>query len=471
MSRLYRAEDRRRAAQPRSAAALPPWRSEFRRDYARLVHSPAFRRLQGKTQLFAGAESDFFRNRLTHSLEVAQIAKAIAIKLNAEALAEADMALDLDLVELAALAHDLGHPPFGHTGESALDRSMLSHGGFEGNAQTLRILSRLEKKLDDDAIQLDHERNQIRWFDESGDTAIGLNLTFRSLASVLKYDKRIPARRQEKAPLRKGYYGSERLLVSMIRGAVSRQPRRGRLKTIECQIMDLADDIAYSTYDVEDSFEAGLLNPLDLLGASDSIRAGVGKRCEKELGVTVTLADLAGALQRIFADLSTASAAGTERPLRDELLALYRVARLTADNGFFRGEFVTVRVGRAIQAITVEPDADDPARSKVKMDPEIRLEVAVLKHLVYALLIESPRLKLVARRGTRIVESIFDELCDDGGHELMPPDWIERYEQAPGEPQRRRVVADFIAGMTDRQAVDFHARLTSSDYRTMFGLA
>lgn len=124
-----------------------PYRTEWRRDYARLIHSAAFRRLQGKTQLFPGPESDFFRNRLTHSMEVAQIAKSIAIKLNNEKFQDA--AVDTDLVEVAGLAHDLGHPPFGHNGEKALDDCMKRYGGFEGNAQTLRILAKLRNRKND----------------------------------------------------------------------------------------------------------------------------------------------------------------------------------------------------------------------------------------------------------------------------------------------------------------------------------
>ena len=126
----------------------PGW-SSFKKDYARLLHAPAFRRLQGKMQLFPGTESDFFRNRLTHSLEVAQIACGIASSLNAK-YADSDLAgtpIDLDLVQFAAIAHDLGHPPFGHNGEQALDGLMKKYGGFEGNAQTLRILVSVERKL------------------------------------------------------------------------------------------------------------------------------------------------------------------------------------------------------------------------------------------------------------------------------------------------------------------------------------
>lgn len=124
------------------------FRSEFRRDFARLVHSPAFRRLQDKTQLIPGVQSDFYRNRLTHSMEVAQVAKSIAQKLNSDLEKNNRPKIDLDLVEFAGLAHDLGHPPFGHTGEAVLNEKMSMYGGFEGNAQTLRILARLEKKED-----------------------------------------------------------------------------------------------------------------------------------------------------------------------------------------------------------------------------------------------------------------------------------------------------------------------------------
>ena len=125
-------------------------RTEWRRDFARLIHSPSFRRLQGKTQLYPGFESDFFRTRLTHSLEVAQIAKSLAIKINYKLDLEQKhkFRIEPDICEFAGLAHDLGHPPFGHQGERALDECMRDYGGFEGNAQTLRILSRIEKKIE-----------------------------------------------------------------------------------------------------------------------------------------------------------------------------------------------------------------------------------------------------------------------------------------------------------------------------------
>lgn len=177
-SLLYSRGDYRRVIPLRDEASDLPGdrrRSPFRRDYARLIQSPAFRRLQGKNQLFAGLESDFFMNRITHSLEVAQIAKSIAFRLNVQTLGELGCPLDSDLGEFAGLAHDLGHPPFGHTGEDALNQIIIERTrgteGFEGNAQTLRLLSRLEKKLDDPTKQLfqgGRRKKRPRWYNSKG---------------------------------------------------------------------------------------------------------------------------------------------------------------------------------------------------------------------------------------------------------------------------------------------------------------
>jgi dGTPase len=143
-NRLYPNNDAGRKTEARIKES--DGRSPYRRDWARLIHSPCFRRLQGKTQLFPSDENDFYRNRLTHSLEVAQIASGIAQNFNKDDQFFQQNPIDVDLVYFAGLAHDLGHPPFGHNGEKALDRLMTRFGGFEGNAQTLRILARLEKK-------------------------------------------------------------------------------------------------------------------------------------------------------------------------------------------------------------------------------------------------------------------------------------------------------------------------------------
>jgi dGTPase len=209
---------------------LEPGRSPFKKDYARLLHAPSFRRLQGKTQLFPGAESDFFRNRLTHSLEVAQIGSGIAGRLNSIDLPAKipGAVIDLDLVQFACIAHDLGHPPFGHNGEKALDSLMRKDGGFEGNAQTLRILAVTERKL-------------VRDSGGAPSSAYGLNLTYRSLASVLKYDR--PIKRVRPGSSRepeKGYYASEQDLVREIKKRVapgSRTTSRTRLMTSKTRSM------------------------------------------------------------------------------------------------------------------------------------------------------------------------------------------------------------------------------------------
>ena len=468
MTPLYGPGDFERFLALRPEKALPSWRTEFSRDYARLIHSAAFRRLQGKTQLFPGVESEFFRNRLTHSLEVAQIARAIATKLNAGTLGEAELALDLELVELSCLAHDLGHPPFGHTGEAALDGVMLARGGFEGNAQTLRILTRMEKKLDDPDAQLDPETKDARWYGHGrGDISVGLNLCRRSLASVLKYDSEIPRQRPKGSPVAKGYYATERPLVEEIKADVGGASPPQEFKTIECQIMDLADDIAYSTYDIEDGFKSGLLMPLDLFFASREVKEKVASRCQRELEDTFTTADVTLVLQELLPHVTRQ--ADPAASYWENLGKSYQASKDTAQRGFFRNALTSGLVDRAVRAVDVEIDAANPAFSKITMAPDVRAGVSVLKHLVYVLLIESPKMALVARRGTRIVQEIFGELTEDGGQKFLPADWRGRYEQA-GSDHRHRVVCDFIAGMTDRHAVDFYSRLTSAGFKTIFSL-
>lgn len=428
------------------------WRSAFRRDYARLLHSPAFRRLQGKTQLFAGIESDFFRNRLTHSLEVAQIAKSIALRLNREnPLASRGWQIDLDLVEFAGLAHDLGHPPFGHTGEHALDELMRDDGGFEGNAQTLRILARLEKKLDDPGRQTD-EGNPA-WFLDGRDSGVGLNLTARSYASILKYDNQIPGALG--GGFQKGYYESETDIVEWIRQAVL--PAGGQLKTLECQIMDIADDIAYSTYDIEDALKGGLLTVLDLLHPPDAVVKQVAKRASDELGRTVGEGEIQASVSNLLGFIA-----------EGEIGAVHRSARFYEDSGFFRTMLTSNLVGRFADAVTIEPNAEAPALSRIGMDPTVRLEISVLKHLTYTYLVKSQQLQLVSYRGKEIVRKIFLALLEGEGPKLLPEDYQSKLRQAPSDSHRKRVVCDFIAGMTDRYATEFFARLTSDSFHSMF---
>ena len=305
---MYTDGDAKRVAGTERPDSAEPYRTPWRRDHARLIHCPSFRRLQGKTQVFAGHESDFFRNRLTHSLEVAQIAKSIAIKLNATSsyFQHETQQIHPEIVEFAGLAHDLGHPPFGHNGENALDECMEDHGGFEGNAQTLRILSRLEKKETLDGTS--------KPFDDAGrDQRVGLNLTYRSLASVLKYDEPIPLFRADRADpndVSKGYYESEKDLVADIKRHVV-GVALPEWKSVECSIMDTADDIAYSTYDLEDIFKSGFLRPLDLFSLDHAIYDNVvnttNRRLKKQYKTPdddlLTIQEVFAILFNIFLDI------------------------------------------------------------------------------------------------------------------------------------------------------------------------
>lgn len=442
-------------------------RDAFRKDYARLLHAPAFRRLQGKTQLFPGAESDFFRNRLTHSLEVAQIAHGIATRLNEKSVPDAfpGALINPSLVEFAALAHDLGHPPFGHNGEHALDDLMREHGGFEGNAQTLRILAAVEQKL-------------VSFEGGSPASHFGLDLTYRSLAAVLKYDHPITVMRGEQDGFEKGYYSTEANLVAAIKkrvapGVAADQP----FKTIECAIMDIADDSAYSTYDLEDSLHAGFVSPLSLVRslANDStVQREVLRKTNKALQEAKhppieTVAELLGVVVDVFGvELPPtieqllhegSKEVPSHKALMANLEAWISDQKLTADS-LVRTQFTAERVGRLIASVELVPNERYPQLSGVTMNRDALLHVWVLKHLNYELVIRSPRLAVVEHRGRDLVATIFRTLCESKGS-LLPDDWRARYSDAAnrGVTQSRRLICDYVSCMTDRYAAELHARL------------
>jgi dGTPase len=469
---LYRQTDfERRVAVPNKDG---DFRDPFRRDLARLLHSPAFRRLQGKTQLFPSDENDFFRNRLTHSIEVSQIATGIALNLNATQTELEHSPINEHLVHFAARAHDLGHPPFGHNGEKTLDAELQDSGGFEGNAQTLRILARLEKKetesfpFSDDVAQPLLQQRDLR---------LGLNLTYRAMASILKYDRQIPATEEERLRQKikrrpvKGYYDAESDIVAEIKAKVA-PGHRGPFKTVECSIMDLADDIAYSTYDLEDAFKSGFLSPIGMAAATadekTSIANEINEKLVEEYGAegtesAITVDEIDSVLETaVFADLYETQ--GHVNDLYKHSAEIYRQSCVLGENGYFRTDFTSKLVNLFITGISFRYIKEFPCLSVVKFDIPTFKMVEILKKYAFRSLIMSPRLKIAESRGRDIIAAIFKSLMDtEDGRRLLPDDWRAIYFGHDSIPWQRRTVCDFIASMTDRYCVEFYSRLVGID--------
>ncbi|WP_375464334.1 dGTP triphosphohydrolase [uncultured Methylobacterium sp.] len=458
--------------------AEEPWRRAVARDWARVTHSVSFRRLQGKTQVFPGHESDYFRNRLTHSLEVAQIAEGIADKLNHENKVRfGDCVIDAKLCATAALLHDLGHPPFGHNGERALDDRMRQYGGFEGNAQTIRIISRLEKKSWDQNQVLTNEMYK-------NDRRLGLNLSYRTIAATLKYDKEIPPTRSGTEKLVKGYYASESDLVKRVKAKVD--PKwQGKFKTVECAIMDIADDIAYSTYDLEDCLKAGFITPADILASDDTLLKRVAQKVRENLlkdtgkDIKISPDDVLlvfyDVFEAILPDFKTAR--GLVMIPKKQMLTrrvtdavkLFKASRELASSGYGRTALSSQLVNEAIKSVYFEYNDKHPALSRPYLTESSLIKIEVLKQYTYEATIYSTRVKVSEYRGYDVVQGIFDALASDRGYLLMPEDLRKIYKSVErNASERMRSICDFVAGMTDRYALEFYARLYSDDAQSIF---
>lgn len=443
------------------------YRSEFRRDYGRVLHSPSFRRLENKTQLFPGQESDFFRNRLTHSLEVAQIAESIAIRIKA---IHPNIDLYPEVCELAGLIHDIGHPPFGHNGEAALDECMLSCGGFEGNAQSLRVITRLEKKehLENEGIDA-----------KDGDKRVGLNLTSRVIASALKYDNIIPSLRRTGSALVKGYYDSEKDIVKTVKEKVIGDYKPEKFKTIECSIMDLADDIAYSTYDIEDAFKGGFLTPYSILAADDAVYEDIiAKLRSDDTKIESDISECRGLLFSLFSEVWTKPLAAQQLVKTDDtnfnmktlgnFMYSYVLSESFAQNGYYRTRFTSTLVNKCIEDVDIEINNDCPVLSKAFFRRDTLITVTILKYFAFRSLINSTRFKVAENRGHEIVVKIFKKLTEEKGTSYLPQDFQNIYFKMSNEVSRMRVICDFIAGMTDRYALEFYERLFSENSQTIY---
>jgi dGTPase len=376
------AADERRSRGRRHAEPPPQYRSEFQRDRDRIIHSGAFRRLAYKTQVFVNHEGDLYRTRVTHSIEVAQIGRSIARALT----------LNETLTEAIALAHDLGHTPFGHAGQDALNECLLEHGGFEHNLQSLRTVDELEERYA---------------------AFPGLNLSFECREGILKHCS--PARARELGEL------GERFL-------------RLRQPGLEAQLANLADEIAYNNHDVDDGIRAGLIS-LEQVAEVPLVR--------RQYEQVMQLYPLLQGRRRVHETV--------RRMINEVVIDVIEssAARLRASGV---GDIEEVRAaGRPLIGM-----------SEAMAAAHLELKRFLLEH-VY----RHQRVLRMTTKARRVVQQLFEALS--GEIRLLPEeyrDMAQRAELRDGVSGRMRIVADYIAGMTDRYAILEHQRLFDPAERT-----
>jgi len=408
----YKPEDRERfVEQPLSSMVR---RGEFARDRARVLHSAAFRRLSAKTQVLSPSSGDFARTRLTHSLEVAQVGRELASVLG----------VDPDLVDMACLAHDLGHPPFGHNGESALNLWAAEIGGFEGNAQTLRILTRLEPKIYD---AFGHSR--------------GLNLTRASLDAATKYPWRLSQAAEFGNSVKFGVYDDDLEIFSWMRiGAPD------GAKCVEAQIMDFSDDVAYSVHDFEDAIVEGFLDPA--LISDPLAREELLDEIGRWSGGSLARVQLDEALSNLMdSPYWLQSFDGTPRDLA-------QLKNLSSDQ---IGSFVS----RTTESILQNAPRESLTRYRagVIIPSKVQSEIAVLKGLVASqVMTHNSRQPLYAKQRELLME-LADALLSHPGR--LDAVSAEAWQSASSEPAKRRVIVDQVASLTDPAAIALHNELCS----------
>ena len=342
-------------------------RPVYERDRDRIIHSAAFRRLEYKTQVFVNHEGDYYRTRLTHSLEVAQISRGIARRLR----------LNEDLVEALALAHDLGHTPFGHTGEDVLDRLMAPYGGFEHNRQSLRIVERLEERYP---------------------AFNGLNLSWETREGIIKHSSEYDCPAQEE----------------LAEYCFSQRP------TLEAQIIDLADEIAYNNHDIDDGLKAGYLDPEEL----------------REIELWAETARLVS---------------GKFPGLRGERLVYQTISHLIGHLILDLIRHTTARLHEA-RVETLDDVRAHPG-NLVGFSPELAEQNRTLKRFLRIKLYHHYKVERMRIKAERFLTQLFESFCACPA--LLPA----AYQAKFSEHGRERVICDYIAGMTDRYALDEYRRL------------
>lgn len=389
-------------------------RDDFARDRARVLHSAALRRLAAKTQVLSPASpADFARNRLTHSLEVAQVGRELATALR----------LSPDVVDTACLSHDLGHPPFGHNGERAMNEWAEGIGGFEGNAQTLRIITRLEPK----AIDADGR-------------SFGLNLTRASLDATCKYpwtaDHPLP---DPGGRLKFGVYPDDEDVFRWMRAGAP-----GRVRCIEAEVMDLSDDIAYSVHDFEDAVVNGYLDPARLADVSE--HAALLSAIQSWVGFDFARDELEDALFRLMRMPEWITSFDGTRA------SLARLKNLTSDliGRFARAATTATREGYGMSVLT-------RYRAHVVVPRVVEAEMAVLKGIIGAFVVSIEGRKDLYREQRRVLKRLATALWERP--EELDALHAEDFARAETDAARRRVVVDQVASLTDQLAIAWHGRL------------
>ena len=389
-------------------------RSEFARDRARILHSSALRRLGAKTQVLEPAGGDFARTRLTHSLEVAQVGREMA----------AELKISPDLVDLACLAHDLGHPPFGHNGERALNEWAIDIGGFEGNAQTLRLITRLETKV----------------FDSAGNS-VGLNLTRAALDATCKYPWTLEQARQNGSGAKFGVYQEDLEVFEWLRDG-----RAGTERCIEAQVMDFADDVAYSVHDFEDAVVGGFIDLREV--SAPSSREYLVKEVVSWAKGEVSDQAVDSALGRLISGPYWPTAfSGTPAELGN-------LKNLTSA---LIGSFV-----RRVTEATLQANSGSLTRyqSRVVETEDVLAEIAVLKGLVSAYLMSHESRRPFYEWQRALLKELADALLERQGA------WLDAVHQkswldAQTHLQQKRVIVDQIASLTDQSAITLHDKLVT----------
>ena len=402
-------------------------RTPAQRDRDRILYSSSFRRLAEVTQVVSANSGYVFHNRLTHSLQVAQVGRRLAEKLAKRHPHFAAGNICPDVVEAACLAHDLGHPPFGHTAESRLNILAAHHGGFEGNAQSFRIVTQLASR---------------------SDSYGGLDLTAATLAAILKYPwlkGNNPAK-----PKKWGAYESER---DSFEFATRLLPAKNE-RTIEAELMDWADDVTYSVHDLEDFYRAGRL-PLHLLAQRDSPE-------REEFFENV--------FERRRDDPEFAAKSNLKEAFTGILVSTFSLPRAYDGSSAHRAalrRFTAILIGRYINAATLTQQED--GRVSLSIDDDLRAEVTMLKELTWTYVIEAVSLAGRQQGQKRVIEELFATFSQLS---TSPRDWIafpmfyrERLKAANGRPEDiTRTCVDLIASMTESQAVAMHHRLTGQTH-------